>query len=107
MERAWNKQYMISTQKLKREKILTTTCKDEVEEYFIFKTSRQNFMYTFYHTNMDEFDGNLELLFDEGVYKITIKICTRFVGRINNPSLLIYQCLVMIEGFQNSLSFIT
>ena len=63
---------MITPLKKYKEKTMTTTSKDEVEGYFYFKTSRYNFMYTFFYTNISEFSGNLEGILDEATKKITI-----------------------------------
>ena len=46
---------------------MTTTSKDEVEGYFNLKTSRYNFMYNLFYTNISEFFGNWEGMMYEGM----------------------------------------
>ena len=67
MDFIWIKQYMITPIKLDKEKTMTTTSKDEVEGCFNFKTSRYNFMYNLFYTNISEFFGNWEGMMDEGM----------------------------------------
>ena len=38
---------------------MTTTIKDKVEGYFNLKTSRDNFMYALFYTNISELSVNL------------------------------------------------
>ena len=96
---------MLSPQKLDKERILTTTSKDEIEGYFNLKTIRYNFMYAFFYLDVSKFDGNFEENIDERMYKRTIKIFTRLVGRPINSRLLMYQCWFVVVGFQKFSQF--
>ena len=64
----------LTTKTIQIKKLTTNTSKYEVESYFNLKTSRDNFTYNFFYTNIYEFSGNLERMIDEGMYKRTIKM---------------------------------
>ena len=73
MDHTRRKQSTISTQKLGKEKSMTTTDKYEVEVSLKLKTSRHNIMYNFLYSNISQFAGNLKGIFDEVRYKTPIQ----------------------------------
>ena len=95
---------MISPIKSDKEKNMATTSKYEVKEY-LKKEIMPCIIY--FYTNISEFYGNLEGIIDEGIYKRTIKICTRFVAKLINSKMLMYKCWVMVVGSHNFLSSMT
>ena len=64
---------MISQQISDKEKYNTYTDKYEVEGYFNLKTSIDNIMYALFYSNISEFDGNLQGMIDERIYKTSIQ----------------------------------
>ena len=63
----------ITTKTRHGKKSMTTTDRDEVESSFNLKISRNNIMCTFFYSNISEFTVNLDIILDEGVYKISIQ----------------------------------
>ena len=58
---------MVFKKKIKKTTMITTS-KDKVERYFNLKTSRDNFMYTFFYTNIYDVSRNYEVIMDGDVY---------------------------------------
>ena len=52
---------------------MTTYDKDAVEVSLNLKTSRYDIMPTLFYSNISEFDGNLQVVLDEGRYKTSIQ----------------------------------
>ena len=51
---------------------MTTTYREDVQGSLNLKTSRHNIMYTFFYSNISEFEGDLEGILNERTYKTTI-----------------------------------
>ena len=54
-------------------KSMTTTDKEYVDGSFNLKTSRHNIIYTFFYSNISDFEVDLEVMIDEGTYKKSIQ----------------------------------